>query len=73
MSNSPIRDPFLKNFSGNKSSPVQDLWRMILFISWVGGVVIADGWFKLLAIFVPFYAWYLFVEKIMIWIGINKA
>jgi len=38
---------------------------LILLSSWIGGVVLADGWETLLAIFFPFYAWYLIVEKLM--------
>lgn len=29
---------------------------------WVLGVVFAQGWLKLMAVLVPFYAWYLVVE-----------
>lgn len=74
MSNSRNQDPFLKNFSGSKcekESPMRDLWRGILLTAWMGGVVLAEGWFKMLAIFIPFYSWYLFVEKIMMCLGLK--
>ena len=44
----------------------------IWLLFWIAGVVLAKGfWLTVLAIFIPFYAWYLVVEKIMIAIGIN--
>lgn len=39
---------------------------LLFFGSWMGGVVLATGvFFKSIAIFIPFYAWYLFVERLM--------
>lgn len=37
---------------------------ILLGFLWIAGIVLANGWFKLLAIF-PFYSFYLVVEKIM--------
>jgi len=39
----------------------------VLFVTaWIAGIVIAKGvWSTLCAIFIPFWAWYLFIEKIM--------
>jgi hypothetical protein len=34
---------------------------MVLFIAWFGGIVLATGWMKLVAV-IPFYSWYLCVE-----------
>ena len=34
-------------------------------LAWIAGIVLAAGWWKLAALFVPFYAWYLFVERLM--------
>ena len=42
------------------------LCTLIMLVSWIAGVVIAGGWLKLVAIFMPFYAWYLFVERLMV-------
>jgi hypothetical protein len=40
---------------------------VIAGLFWVAGVVIAKGfWWKVLAICIPFYAWYKVVEKIMV-------
>jgi len=37
---------------------------------WIAGVVLAKGfWLTTLAITLPFYAWYLVIEKIMLLIG----
>lgn len=42
-----------------------------LFFLWVAGVVIAEGfWSTLFSIIVPFWAYYLFVEKLLIVYGI---
>jgi len=39
-------------------------------ITWIMGVVLAKGfWLTALSICLPFYSWYLVVEKIMIDIG----
>ena len=38
--------------------------------TWIAGVVIAKGaWSTVFAIFFPFWAWYLFIEKLMILAG----
>jgi hypothetical protein len=40
---------------------------LILFIGWLGGIVIANGfWSTLFALIVPFWSWYLLVERIVI-------
>lgn len=37
---------------------------LLLFLyMWIAGVVIANGWWKLLAVYFFPYAWYLFVAK----------
>lgn len=41
------------------------LVRFCLIIMWVAGVVLASGWWKAVAIFIPFYSWYLVVKMVM--------
>ena len=38
---------------------------LILLATWIAGVVIAPGFWKILAVLLPFYAWYLFIERAM--------
>ena len=39
---------------------------LVLVIGWIAGVVLAKGFgLTLLSIFIPFYAWYLVMEKLM--------
>lgn len=39
--------------------------------SWLGGIALVKGfWMTVLAIIIPPYAWYLFVEKFMQFFGI---
>jgi hypothetical protein len=41
--------------------------KAILTILWVIGVILAEGfWWKVLAFFFPFYAWYVGIEHIII-------
>lgn len=69
MLNSRLQGHFPQNFHGEKSEEKMktgmDFWKMVLFVSWMGGVVVAEGGYKIFAILIPFYAWYLFMEKIM--------
>lgn len=45
--------------------------QFILGVSWLGGLVLAVGFWQTLAtIFCPCYAWYLVLEKIMIMNGV---
>jgi len=46
------------------------LFKFILLIAWIAGIVIAEGGWKILAIFVPLYAWYLDVELILRHLGV---
>jgi len=40
-------------------------------IFWIGGIVLAKGWVTVTAaILFPPFAWYLFIEKIMLLLGI---
>ena len=44
---------------------------VILAFSWIAGVVLAKGfWLTALAISIPFYAWYLIVERVMQMAGV---
>lgn len=46
---------------------MKDLAEIILFITWVAGVIIAKGfWSTLIALVFPFWAWYLCIEQILI-------
>jgi len=39
---------------------------MIFGAAWLAGIVLAQGfWLTVAAVFVPFYAWYLVVERVM--------
>ena len=38
---------------------------LVLIFMWIGGVVIADGFWSTLFCLFPFWAWYLFVERAM--------
>jgi hypothetical protein len=42
---------------------------LVFVFTWIAGVVLASGWWKLLAVFMPFYGWYLVVEKALQHIG----
>lgn len=43
---------------------------LIMSTSWLAGIVIAQGWLKLVAILFPPYSWYLLIEKLMKYYGI---
>jgi type III secretory pathway component EscS len=44
---------------------------LILVLLWIAGVVIAKGFIStLISIFIPFWAWYLIVEKVMSLAGV---
>ena len=47
-----------------------DYIKFVLFAFWYCGIVIAQGWWKLLATVFPPYAWYIFAEKMMLYYGI---
>lgn len=43
------------------------LVKLIAFATWVAGIVIAKGfWSTLIAVFIPFWAWYLTIEQLII-------
>ncbi|HMX99906.1 MAG TPA: hypothetical protein PKC44_09055 [Agitococcus sp.] len=43
----------------------------LFLFSWIAGVVLAKGfWWTLLAVFCPFYAWYLIVERVLVMTGV---
>jgi hypothetical protein len=39
-------------------------WWMLV-VSWLAGIVLAHGWWTVLAALFPFYAWYLVIERLM--------
>lgn len=47
------------------------IYRIVLFICWIAGIIIAKGfWSTLFAFFIPFWSWYLVIEKIFIYYGV---
>jgi hypothetical protein len=48
---------------------MKHLVMLVLVVMWVMGVVLAHGWWKLLAFVFPFYSWYLVVEQFMMRLG----
>jgi hypothetical protein len=47
------------------------LVQLIAVLSWISGIVIAQGFFSTAFAFVmPIYAWYLFAERVLHHIGI---
>jgi len=50
---------------------LNNIYVFIFSISWIAGIVLAKGFLlTTLAIFMPFYAWYLIVEKLMMHFGL---
>ena len=44
---------------------------LAILAAWIAGVVLAKGfWLTVLAITIPFYAWYLIIEKGMLMTGV---
>ena len=72
MRNKPLTNP--KNPSISTTIPIgtnSSFVNLLLAFTWIGGVVIANGfWSTLFAIFFPFWAWYLFIEKVLVFIGV---
>lgn len=52
---------------------MKNITSIFAFAVWIGGIVLASGfWSTLFAVFIPFWAWYLVIEKaltVMGWIG----
>jgi hypothetical protein len=42
---------------------------LVAGLAWLAGVVYAAGWWKVAAVFCPFYAWYLVVERALRGLG----
>ena len=38
---------------------------LLIITAWLAGIVLAKGWATVLAVIIPFYAWYLVVERAM--------
>ena len=50
---------------------MKDIANVVFGILWVSGAVIASGfWSTLFAVILPFWAWYLIIERLMIMAGI---
>lgn len=49
---------------------VEETLYIVLIVGWLAGVVLASGWWKALAVCLPFYAWYLIVERAMQAMGV---
>jgi hypothetical protein len=45
---------------------MESLLKIMFFIVWLAGIVIAKGfWSVFFAFFIPFWGWYLVVEKVL--------
>jgi hypothetical protein len=49
----------------SKMNLMKALMSLLMSVSWLAGIVVAQGWLKLFAILLPPYAWYLIVERLM--------
>lgn len=50
---------------------MKELVRMIAVAIWIAGIIIAKGfWSTFFAVIIPFWSWYLVVEKVMIHYGV---
>lgn len=47
-----------------------DIVRLIILIGWISGLVIAKGFWSTLFAIIPFYAWYLAIERMMQYYGV---
>jgi len=48
------------------------LFDFLLSLFWIAGVVLAKGFLStFFAVFIPFWAWYLVVEKLLLIAGVN--
>jgi hypothetical protein len=47
-----------------------NLLAALLLLIWIAGIVIAKGFWSTLFAFFPFYAFYLFIEKVLITINL---
>ena len=48
------------------------LLRVVALVVWVAGIVIANGfWSTFFAIFIPLWAWYLVIERVLVTYGIH--
>ncbi|EHU6457430.1 hypothetical protein LIX82_001813 [Vibrio parahaemolyticus] len=45
---------------------------LISGVAWLAGFVLAKGFFSTLLCIIPFWAWYLVVEKILVSLGIAQ-
>jgi len=45
---------------------MKEVITLLSFIGWVAGVVIAQGfWSTFFAVLIPFWAWYLLIERVI--------
>jgi hypothetical protein len=44
---------------------VKEFAKLIAIGIWVAGVVLASGWWKVLAFCVPFYSWYVVIKALL--------
>jgi hypothetical protein len=50
---------------------IRNITAVFFAVSWLAGIVLAKGfWLTTLSICLPFYSWYLVVEKVMMSTGI---
>lgn len=46
---------------------MKSILSLISFVVWIAGVVLANGfWSTLIAVVIPFWAWYLVIERLII-------
>ena len=48
----------------------RNLISLFMFVWWFAGIAVASGWWKALAIILPPYAWYVFMEKMLKSLGV---
>jgi hypothetical protein len=48
----------------------KNLVSLFVLVWWIAGIASATGWWKLIAIFIPPYAWYIFMEKFLKSMGV---
>ena len=46
---------------------MKSIFSLISLVVWIAGVVLANGfWSTLIAVVIPFWAWYLVIERLII-------
>ena len=45
---------------------MKSIAQLVLWIGWIAGFVLASGFWQTFFCIIPFYSWYLVIEKIMV-------